>query len=447
MLCAVLTNCDDTTCNLKSEVLQDLLKVNRKTVVYMQNSLFRWDRKTRTNKIIRNLRRDFVETVESLKNLEWILVRFEKVSTNAFVVGAIKQNYIQQCIHDTINNIIQMLQIDRQTCVVEEGLGRARATMSANKKWEKEASITVTKWMKVEQPQSFYSPYQANHFQPRSYSYPGQFRSDSSHFDDNQCQSFRRSPTLTNCLTTCFSSGSSSFDRLKKTEVGTSSTYNTYEKNSFRLPNGCSPQQPNNEQQSRGHGANHYGHRKNQHGHEENHYGDRKKQYGHGVNQYGYGANQYGYGANQYGYGANQYGYGANQYGLFSYIDDVFRPATTYRAEEREIKVTLEDNEAKSNHETARQEVKDLRAKKNEFGEEYALTVTSHLSLLDTLLENVREMREINMGVDLLEKNKELLLKFRNEIALGGDDAEIIKIYEKVVLILTKPIELRSNSS
>ncbi|CAF3681346.1 unnamed protein product [Rotaria socialis] len=386
-MCAVLTNCDDTTSNLKSEVLYDLLKVNRKTVFYMQNSLFRWDRKTGTSKTIRNLRRDFVESVETLKNLERVLLHFENVSTNAFVVGAIKQSYIQQCIHDTITSIIQMLQIDRQQYVVEESLGRARATMSANKTWEKEASITVTKWMQVEPPPSLFSFYNPHY--------------------------------------------------------------------------GSSFQQPNSEKQQRKHGANQQNYRTNQHGNRANHYGHRANHYDHRANYYDHRANYYDHRANYYDHRANYYDHranqhdnGGNQYGhainhntSFSYNDNVPRPASTYRAEEREIKVILEDNEAKSNHESARREVTDLRAKKTEFAGEHVIMEGTLQVLLTDLGNNVKEMRQINMGVDLLEKNKESLLKFRNEIDLRGDDKGMLEIYAEVVAILTKPIEIRSASS
>jgi GTPase SAR1 family protein len=149
-VCAVLTNCDDTSCSFSSQILHDDLKVNEATTFHLQNSLFHWNRTTRTTKSIRNLRRDFEDTTNILDKLVPTLARFNKVSTNVFRVGELKQRRIQECIVTSIEQIIDLLKVNRLQRVVAKGLSRAKTTMADNTNWKKSASITAFKWMEVE---------------------------------------------------------------------------------------------------------------------------------------------------------------------------------------------------------------------------------------------------------------------------------------------------------
>jgi hypothetical protein len=149
-MCAVLTNCDDISCTLSLEILRTELKVNETTTLYLQNSLFHWDRTTRASKIIRNLIRDFEDAMITLDKLVLTLARFGNISTDAFRVGELKRRRIQKCIVTLIQKIIDLLKVNRLQRVVADGLSGAKTTMAANTKWEKQESITAFKWIEVE---------------------------------------------------------------------------------------------------------------------------------------------------------------------------------------------------------------------------------------------------------------------------------------------------------
>jgi len=79
-VCTVLTNCDSMSCNCSSDILENEIKVNPNATFYLQNSLFRWDRTMQDKRTMRNLKRDFEETIETLEKLFQVLKQFEDIS-------------------------------------------------------------------------------------------------------------------------------------------------------------------------------------------------------------------------------------------------------------------------------------------------------------------------------------------------------------------------------
>jgi len=111
-----------------------------------------------------------------------------------------------------------------------------------------------------------------------------------------------------------------------------------------------------------------------------------------------------------------------------------------YQRVEEQLQVTLKDNEAISHHETARQQADSLQRTGNELAEQHEQLTDSINELLTTLEGNVREIREINCSIDLLERSKSELTKIRDEIKnLADDEPSMIDFYDKVVRIMSKP--------
>jgi hypothetical protein len=110
-----------------------------------------------------------------------------------------------------------------------------------------------------------------------------------------------------------------------------------------------------------------------------------------------------------------------------------------YRRQDLKLQVTLDDNEAKSHHETARHQAKLLRDEAIKFADKHKKLVDSMNTLLDELEGHVCDMRRINTDTDLLERNKELIQELRDEINLGGNEPTMIAFFDEVVRIVSIP--------
>ena len=352
-MCAVLTNCDEITCNLSSEIRHTDFKVNDATTFYLQNSLFRWDRKDRTGKSIRNFRRDFEDAVATLEKLWSTLARFDSVSTNVFRMGAIKQRGIQECINNLIDKIINLLQVNRLQRVAQVGLIGANATMTANTNWGRNTNITAFKWMEVEPARP----------PPRSQSIDRR----------SALPSEEKNEPSWACKALSFLSSWKADD--PKNSASTS-------RERSRIPSSY--------------------HRDA---------GDRKR-----------------------------FDRSAPPLKRAKEECEPPRPEPkVYRREELQLNVAFDDNTIKSHHETAQRAAASLQDETNQFANQRNQLDHALKSLLAELTENVRQMREMNTDIDLLEKNMALIQKLREEIKIGGDEPTQIQLYEEVVRIISKP--------
>jgi hypothetical protein len=435
-VCVVLTNCDDNGCSLSSQILHTDLKVTDKTTFYLQNTLFRWDRTARTSKIIRNLRRDFEDVVITLDKLVPVLSQFNDVSTNIFRVGAIRQSRIQECIVTSIEHIIDLLKVNRLQRIVADGLSGAKVTMTANKNWEKQASITAFKWMEVEPSRSHSTSNNSSIFHPDdTYQAPSSYEHDTAKSRLSQDLDYEAaySESEYDNYDSHFKSSSSSPDKMVTTEAhlaknvkhNTSPTrvkHNEYNSNSY-LQNNTSNVGPtacprvsfniNEDNFASAESAEHQPMRS-----PESQSSGRKSNYYSNFRSSPKGATK-------------------------EHDDDhqhkrESRVPRGYQRQDVKLQVTLSDNEAKSYHEVARHQAEILRDKAVQFAREHDHIVDSTRSLLGTLKGDVHEMREINADVDLLERNMTLIGELRNEIKLGGDEPTMIDFYTKVVRILSK---------
>ena len=390
-ICAVLTNCDETTCSFSSQILHADLKVNETTTFHLQNSLFRWDRTTRTSKVVRYLRRDFEDTVATLDQLALTLARFDNISTEAFKIGKFKQEQIQDCISTSIKQIIALLKVNRLQEVATEGLREAKTTMANNTNWTKSAKITAFKWMEVEPLQSLQSARSTNdsrsilHTDNR-YETPSLVDSTTHRFHALEIAEHDESSAKMECdegsslqysrnslhKTMPIDHSHGSFDIKKKSDL---SNVDSIEHRPMRLS--------------------------------ENHNGADKSSYGSNFDNYS--------------------------------SQTQFRPPRQYQRQDMKLQVTLHDNEAKSHHETARYQAKVLRKEAIKIANKREELLVTMESLIDELEDNVRGMRKINADIDLLERNKKLIEELRNEINLGGDEPKMIVFFNTIVQIVSKP--------
>lgn len=155
-VCTVLTNCDSMSCNFSSDILENEIKANPNVTFHLQNSLFRWDRTMQDKKTMRNLKRDFEETIETFEKLYQILKKFEDIPTNTFKMSGLMQSYIEEGIVNSIDRMIDLIKNNHRQNIIADSLMGAQATMAANTNWGKQASITAFKWMEVETPEPYH---------------------------------------------------------------------------------------------------------------------------------------------------------------------------------------------------------------------------------------------------------------------------------------------------
>jgi len=149
-VCAVLTNCDETSCNLSLKILRD--QFGDIKVFYIQNSLFRWNRTHRgsSNTTMANLRRHFEENLNEVDKLIGELEKFEDISTIDVIKSGEKQTHIQQSIDKSIRKILDLIENKRQQSIASHGLQGAHMTMAANQRCVKQETMTAFKWKEVE---------------------------------------------------------------------------------------------------------------------------------------------------------------------------------------------------------------------------------------------------------------------------------------------------------
>jgi hypothetical protein len=405
-MCAVLTNCDDISCTLSLQILHTELKVNETTTFYLQNSLFHWDRAIRTSKIIRNLRRDFEDAMITLKKLFLTLVRFDNVSTDAFRVGELKRRRIQKCIVTSIQKIINLLKVNRLQRVVADGLSGAKTTMAANTNWEKQETITAFKWMEVEPSRP----------RQRSLSNNGSSSSSTFHTENSAKTSLPGERDTTRfcvsenmeCDTLPTKIKYDERDSLSYSRNSTRDTMPTVHSHAYSGMRGKSSlasvestaHQPMRSLESHNSAR------------ESNYYSHLKPSSKSSAAQYD----------------DNDHQHQAEP-----------RCPRKYQRQDLKLQVTLHDNEAKSHHETARHQAKFLQDKAIQFSNKHQELVSSMNSLLDELEDNVRDMREINPDIDLVERNKDFIQELRDEINLGGNEPKMIAFFDEIVRIVSKP--------
>jgi hypothetical protein len=126
-------------------------------------------------KIVRRFQQDFEDNLETIKLLLNKLLEFGDVSTESFSVGAIKISLIEQCIDQSICNMVNLLKKYKEQQVVKAGIEGARGTMENNKQWEKKHEIHAIRWVEAP-PGRSPSPNRSQHEQPQKVSYNEQQR-------------------------------------------------------------------------------------------------------------------------------------------------------------------------------------------------------------------------------------------------------------------------------
>src|SRR5262249_16423239 len=132
---AVLTNCDELSVNLEASVLERELNVDKSKTFYLQNSLFRWDRKMKSEKTIRRFRQNFEDNLATIESLVVKLPKFRDVSTRSFSVSASKISSIEEYVKQSILKMVNLLRNYNERQVAQAGIAGARDTMENNKQW------------------------------------------------------------------------------------------------------------------------------------------------------------------------------------------------------------------------------------------------------------------------------------------------------------------------
>ncbi|CAF0749637.1 unnamed protein product [Adineta steineri] len=164
---AILTNCDELSVNLDSSVLERDLNIDKKKTFHLQNSLFRWNRKLEPKKTVRRFQQDFEDNLGTVASLLRRLDKFEGVSTKSFTVGAIKISLIENCINESIHNMVDLLEKYKEQQVAKAGIEGARHTMEHNKQWDRQHEIHAVRWVEIPQGRSS-SPRRSLHQQPQN---------------------------------------------------------------------------------------------------------------------------------------------------------------------------------------------------------------------------------------------------------------------------------------
>ena len=406
-MCAILTNCDKMSCNLSSKVLRTELKVDERAMFYLQNSLFRWDRKISTGKTIRNLQRDFEDTIELLGKLLPVLVQFDDVSTNTFKMSSMIQNDIQDCVAASIQEMVKLLKVSREQRVVVEGLNGTEMTMAANTKWHKDANITAFKWMEVE-PASQRSPSSTN---------GSLIRQDDDRMASSRYKSDNSQDHASNHVE--LRMNNVPVDRGAAHDKRGSHFYQTQNSDTKMLTIGHDREIFKTKDESNSASI---GSENRQLGKQLDTCVDNRN------NNYYFDA----------GLSSTQQ---RNRYDDHIYRHPEHKPPKEYRQQSVSLQITLNDNVARSHHESARQEAKWLGDKAVKFAKQHEQLINSMCSLLDDLEVNVHKIRQLNTDIDLLEKNKIFLYKLRDEIQVWADEPGVMECYDAAVRILSKPTQ------
>jgi hypothetical protein len=109
-----------------------------------------------------------------------------------------------------------------------------------------------------------------------------------------------------------------------------------------------------------------------------------------------------------------------------------------YQQEQTKIQVTLPDNEAVLNHKYAQKQEFELTERACDLQNEKQTLKSSMILLTGQLKQQVAELRSINTKYDILERNRNLLMLFKNNVKLVGDDIEMLSYYNETVDILSR---------
>ena len=441
-MCAILTNCDEMSCNLRSEVLLTQLEVEKRAIFYLQNSLFTWDRKVRTNKTIRNLRRDFEDTTDFLEKLLPVLVQFDNVSTDTFKISSMIQNDIQECVAISIQEMVKILKVSREQRVVAEGLNGAEVTMAANTKWHKEANIIAFKWMEVE-PVSQRSPSSIN----GSFTRQNDDRMVLPNFESNNSQhhaSNHAEPRMNNVpadrgadakVSSEYAFDSKRTDLHGHTDLNAPTLRTAHGK---RNSHSFQSQNSDTKMLTFGSEGETFGTRDDSNSAS---IGSEKLQLGRSLDTcVDNRKNNCQFDARV---SSTQQ---RNRYDDRIYRHPEHKPPKEYQRQSVRLQIALDDNVARSRHEAARQEAKWLRGKAVQFAKQHERLIDSMCSLLKNLEIDVQKIRELNTDIDLLEKNKIFLYQLRDEIQVWADEPGVIECYDAVVRILSKPTQNHTKS-
>lgn len=436
-MCTILTNCDGTSCNLSSEVLCTKLKVDKAAIFYLQNSLFGWNRQIRTSKTIRNLRRDFEDAIDLLEKFLPFLIQFEQISTNTFKMSSMIQNDIQDCVATSIHQMVELLKVNRRQQVIAEGLNGARVTMAANTKWHTKANITAFKWMEVEptSQRSFSSTKDSFICHDDSRMTLPLHKSDNSQYHASNHAGLQTNDVPINLgvdakVFSDYALDTKRPDLQGHTDVTAPSLRTVHDE---RASYSYQPQNSDARIMAIGHdrqnfatkdvdnsvniGSERFVIEKPLDGHVDNRNSNRHFDPKLSLTQ------------------------SRNRYNEYNYSKPERKPQKKYQRQSMRLQITLDDNVARSRHETARQEAEWLQDKAVIFDKQHAQLIDSMCTLLDDLETNVHKIRELNTNIDLLEKNKLLLYELRDEIQVWADEPGVMECYDEVVRILSKPIQ------
>ncbi|UJR17629.1 hypothetical protein I4U23_004525 [Adineta vaga] len=120
-----------------------------------------------------------------------------------------------------------------------------------------------------------------------------------------------------------------------------------------------------------------------------------------------------------------------------SHSYEISHNTPTYRQEQTKIQVTIPDNEARFYHDSAQRQESSLSDRKQDLICQQRTLAHSLKSLRDNLKKEVTHLRSINKNYDLVERNRELLLAFKEVMQVLGGDPQMQHYYDDTLNILS----------
>lgn len=142
----ILTNCDELTVSFKKSILKNSFNVQEDCIFTFQNSLFRWDQKTKSPKTIGHYKENFEDSVQKVNLLLKKLVLYIAVSTESFKISAIKIDSIEKSIIQSVRNMIRLVKCYKEQIIAHDAIDGARMTMDDNRTWTKKQEIYAIVW-------------------------------------------------------------------------------------------------------------------------------------------------------------------------------------------------------------------------------------------------------------------------------------------------------------
>ncbi|CAF1239833.1 unnamed protein product [Didymodactylos carnosus] len=475
---AILTNCDELSVNLDSSVLKRDLNVDDSKKFHLQNSLFRWDPKKRSPKTIHRFQQDFEDNLDTIKSLVQKLSEFHEVSTISFEVGAIKIALIEKCVFQSIQNMVDLLEKYKEQQVAQAGIEGARDTMQNNKEWDKHREINAVRWVEAPRRRSP-SPSRLQQFSSVgaecvSSKKPTELLSNKPQYllsnegkqtsldEAEQILGMERRKTaeltfppkdhdlrISKSCNGCqvddtylnkhndqaLDDSTVTVDRKHDKETaqvdilslgfgtGSHQQYNpTTSEKKYSPPslhNFSSNQQslivpycstPDGSHTLALANEKHYHHDSSAERND-----DSQQRVTYPVPSLN------------------------NHYDTFGYPGDYGHCSlqAVYQQEQTKIQVTLPDNEARSHHKYAQEQESKLQVRRQDLVNEQQLLMSSMTSLLEQLKKQVAELRSINKNYNIIERNRNVLILFRDEIKYMGDGPEMLRYYNDTAAILS----------